>query len=1235
MIAPPTVYGGDELRELLAAERVTHCFLTPTALAAMDPAGLDDLVCVVSGGEACPPDLVARWAPGRRMHNGYGPTEATIAASISDPLTPGEPITLGHPAPGFRVRVLDRRLQPVPVGVLGELYLAGPALARGYHRRPGLTAGRFVAESGGERMYRTGDLVRWTADGQLVSLGRGDRQVKVRGNRIELGEVESCLTAAGSVGQAVADVRAVGPRGDLLIAYVVAAAGAAVDTARLHEALAARLPAYMVPAHIVVLSEMPMTVHGKRDRAALPTPDLGAEVSVGRAPSGAAEENLGLLFAEVLGLDTVGMEDSFFALGGDSIMSIQLVARAKAAGLSLTPRDVFDHPTVAGLAAVADSRVATRPATLEELPGGGVGDVPLTPILAWILRRSAGRIDRFSQSVLLALPHGVDRVTLEVAVQAVLDAHDMLRARLERDSGTESGWRMTVPDAASVTGRDVLTRVEVDSVDDAAFDVRAAAEADAAADRLDPAAGTMVQLVWFDGPSGTGRLLLVVHHAVVDGVSWRVLVPDLASAWAQASEGRVPELAPVGTSMRRWAHALEDVAPQRVGERPMWERILGGDDPAIGSRPLDSARDVMATSEVLTSEASPEVTEAVLAALPASLRADVLDGLLTALAMAVVRWRAERGVERSDVLVGVEGHGREEAAVPGADLTRTVGWFTTLSPVRPDLSSIDLGEAFTGGAAAGAAVKLVKEELRAIPDRGIGYGLLRGLAGESGARVRGWREPQIVFNYLGRIAGTAGVGRITAGAGGDPQAWLPTPRYGLGSAHDPQMPVTAVVDIAAGFVPRPGGAVLQSSWTFPTGVLDAADVHRLADLWHRALGALAAYANTEGAGGLTPSDVDLVPLDQAAIDALEARRPGLTDVWPLTPLQSGLLFHARLAERSVDAYIVQLVVGLHGRPSPERMRRAARTLLDRHPNLRVCFVEDDAGEVHQVVEGRVSLPWSEIDLSGLDGSAGRERWRELLAVDRSTPFVMDRAPLLRFTLVRTGAEEHRLLLTHHHILLDGWSTPLLLEELLALYAADREPTSAPAGDYRDYLTWLTAQDHASGVAEWRRALAGADGPTLLVPGDGSVLDPQAPLDPVLAPQAPLDAVVTLAEPGEATLTLPAEETAALVAVAREHGVTVNTVVQVAWALVLGALTGRTDVVFGATVSGRPPQVPGIEAMIGLFINTVPVRIAFDPAKASASCSVVCSRSRRRCSTTTTSGSPRSNGRRVRRRRSTP
>uniref|UniRef100_UPI003B8A65F8 non-ribosomal peptide synthase/polyketide synthase n=1 Tax=Rhodococcus sp. TaxID=1831 RepID=UPI003B8A65F8 len=1170
VIAPPTVYGGEALRQLLASEQVTHCIMTPTALA-MTPtvpeadgtADLDHLTCVLAAGEALPPDVAARWARGREMVNAYGPTETTVIGTAGTAPEPGGTVTIGGPIRGFRALVLDDRLRPVPVGTPGELYLAGPGLARGYHRRPALTAARFVAEPSGNpggRMYRTGDRVRWTAAGTLEYFGRGDRQIKLHGHRIELGEIDAALTRHPDVGQAVTDVRHVDRLGDRLVAYVVPAAGADIDTASLLESVAAWLPSYMVPRHVTVLPQIPMTVHGKLDRAALPDPVVTVEASASRPPATAAERTLAGVFADVLGLETVGVEDSFFDLGGDSIMSIQLVARVKAAGLSVTPRDVFDRRTVAALAAVA---VANEDAaeTLPELDGGGVGDVPLTPILAWLLRRAGHRIDRFAQSVLLHLPSGVREPDLIAATQAVLDRHDMLRARLEHGA---SGWRTDVLPIGAVDARDVVVRNPVRAFDDD-FDRRAAAESEAAADRLDPAAGRMVQVVWFDGPEGAGRLLVVVHHAVVDGVSWRVIVPDLAAAWARSVDGRNPALEPVGTSMRRWAHALRDIASDRAGELPLWENVVAGTDPPIGRRSLDPDRDVQATTDTLLVDAPAVDTTALLTTLPAAIHGSPQDVLLAALAMAVARWNSARGRDGGAVLLGIEGHGREEDAVPGADLSRTVGWFTTIRPVRPDLSRIDLDDAWGGGAAAGAAVKLVKEHLRGAPDHGIGYGVLTELDGDAGRRLR--TSPQVMLNYLGRLT----VADSPASGAGP---WMPVEVGGLGLTQDPDMPVSAPLDISAGVRSGADGAVLQASWTYATEVLDRAEVQRLAQLWTEALHGLAGYARTPGAGGLTPSDLGLVQLDQEGIDALEATRPGVVDVWPVTPLQAGLLFHARLVENSPDAYLIQLVIELRGEPARDRLRDAARVLLDRYPNLRACFVDDVGGETIQVIETDVAVPWHEVDLTGEAPAHLEQRWQALLGEDRATPFAMDRPPLLRFTLARVAPESYRLLLTHHHILLDGWSTPLLLQRLLMQYAVEADAAAPPpVGDYRDYLAWLSARDREASVAAWCRALSGATDPTLLVASD---------------------AVDTAGESHDVELVLSGSDTAALLRIARDHAVTPNTVLQVAWALVLGVLTGRTDVVFGATVSGRHADVPGIESMIGLFVNTVPVRIRLDP-----------------------------------------
>ncbi|WP_408642280.1 amino acid adenylation domain-containing protein, partial [Speluncibacter jeojiensis] len=612
VIAPNGLYGGTDLHALLADEHVTHAFITPAALASVDPAGLGDLRAIGTGGEACPPDLVSQWAPGRTMINAYGPTEATVATSMSDALVPGEPVTIGGPTRGCAEMVLDARLHPVPVGVAGDLYVAGAGLARGYHRRAGTTAERFVANpfgGPGERMYRTGDVVRWVRGQggtmQLEYLGRSDFQVKVRGFRIELGEIEAALAAHPAIARSAVATHTDGQGVSRLVGYVTAASDQ--DRPEAADVLAfvgTRLAPYMVPAALVVLDELPTSPTGKLDRRALPEPDFGARAGTGRAPVGEVESVLAGLFAEVLGLpaDTVGVDDSFFALGGDSIMSIQLVSRAKAAGLFLSPRDVFERKSVAGLAEIAVPLAAGESAVLEELPGGGVGEVALTPIVHWMLERAEATtpdgdyvdFGRHSQAALLSAPADLQMTTLTATVQAVLDRHDILRAQLFRDD--DGSWRMMVPPAGAVSASDMVRRIDVDADSrEPEFSPIVTRALDEAEDRLSPQQGQMLHVVWLVPAAGPGRLLVVAHHTVVDGVSWRVLVPDLASAFAQVSAGGSVELLPVGTSVRRWARGLVDSAGERSSELGLWRSVLDGPDPLIGSRPLDSAVDVAAS----------------------------------------------------------------------------------------------------------------------------------------------------------------------------------------------------------------------------------------------------------------------------------------------------------------------------------------------------------------------------------------------------------------------------------------------------------------------------------------------------------------------------------------------------------------------------------------------------------------------------------------------------------------
>ncbi|RZI53340.1 MAG: hypothetical protein EOP16_03420, partial [Pseudonocardia sp.] len=407
-------------------------FITTAALASLDPAGLAQLTDLVFGGEACPPELVARWAPGRRLYNAYGPTETTIMSNISEPMVPGHPITIGGPIRGVTELVLDSRLQPVPVGVPGELYLAGAGLARGYHRRPALTAERFVADPvrPGERMYRTGDIVRWTADHSIEYVGRTDFQVKVRGFRIELGEIDSTLMSEPDVGFAATLARR-GPAGDtLLVSYVVPASGRSLDTAVLTRHLADRLPSHMVPTSITVLDRIPLTAVGKLDRTALPEPDLLSGTGYDRVPVGPIEETVAGVFADVLGLGRVGADAVFFDIGGNSLSATRVMARLRALlGTECGVRDLFEAPAVAALAARIEHAGAEQSGRPVLVARTRPEDIPLSfaQQRMWFVNQLDITSAAYNIPIVVTLSGDLDVGALNSALTDVVARHESLR----------------------------------------------------------------------------------------------------------------------------------------------------------------------------------------------------------------------------------------------------------------------------------------------------------------------------------------------------------------------------------------------------------------------------------------------------------------------------------------------------------------------------------------------------------------------------------------------------------------------------------------------------------------------------------------------------------------------------------------------------------------------------------------------------------------------------------------
>ncbi|MFE5556456.1 amino acid adenylation domain-containing protein [Streptomyces sp. NPDC056544] len=1163
----------DRLQALLAEHAVTVADLPPALLPLLDPAALPALRFLSTGGEAPSGDAVDRWAvDGREVWNAYGPTEAAVSVTMHRVVPPshGRIPPIGRPMANHRAYVLDRALRLLPPGATGELCVAGAGLARGYAGRAAMTADRFVPDPfcgvPGARMYRTGDLVRWSARGELEFLGRVDRQVKINGHRIELGEIEAVLGRQPSVGQAAVVVHAPAGGARRLVAFVAPPGdgGPAPEPELLAAELGRLLPGYIVPRTFVAVDRLPLTASGKVDRARLHVPEAADRPEHPERAYGATELALATLFSEALGTAATP-DDNFFELGGDSIAALSLTSRARARGFSFTLREVFAHKTAAALAAAVGepghgSLRAAGPALPEH------GPLPATPVMRWLLD-GPGPIGRFSQSMVLALPEGADDATLVRVLQSVVDRHGALR--LGVTAGPE-GPLCTVGEPGSVDVSRLYRTVGVAGSDGSARTAIVAEAAREAAGQLDPAASVMLRAVRFDaGGASPDRLLLCVHHLAVDGVSWRILTADLAAAWEAAVAGRPLPAADGDVPFRAWAHhlALQARSPEVLAELPFWRSTL--ETPGAGPDPRepwhrvpDPARDTAGTTRTLTLDLPAEVAGPLLAKVPGALRTGPAEVLLAGLVLAGHRLRSP-GSAPGSLLVDLEGHGRVDRT-GRHDLARTVGWFTTQYPVRFDLDGLDLDAAARGGDALAELVARIHAAVASVPDHGTGFGLLSRLDPRSAAQLSGLPRPRVLFNYLGRFSG------------GDGAPWSPAPEAGgLRADVDPAMPVEHALQIDAMAVDGADGPSFTAVVTHPQALLTDAEADALVAAWDEALRLLAGWTGAARPRRLTPRDLPLVRLTQPETDALAARYPGLADVLPLSPLQEGLFFHSAFDTGAMDAYTGQIVLTLDGALAEDALRTACDRLLRRHTALRSAFTDQGLDRPVQIVVESAGAPWEAVDLGGL-GAADRQReWERLLAADRARRFDLEQPPLVRFTLVRFGAGEHRLVMTNHHIVWDGWSSAVLLRELLTGYAehagSHGPGDTGPAAEgvpYRSHLDWLARQDDDAAQAAWSAALAGLEEPTLLGAADPNRID---------------------ALPERAPVELSAELTARLTARARTAGVTLNSVVQGLWAVLLGRVTGRDDVVFGGTVSGRTADVAGIEDMVGLLINTLPVR----------------------------------------------
>ncbi|MFV3291356.1 amino acid adenylation domain-containing protein, partial [Pseudomonas sp. NY11955] len=1085
---------------------------------------------LILGGEACSWGLLEKireLRPGCRVINHYGPTETTVGVLTFEPdqPVPGcRTVPVGRPLGNACAHVLDGYLNPLAAHVAGELYLGGQGVAQGYLGQPGLTAERFVPTEGGARLYRTGDRARLAADGLIEFIGRADDQVKIRGYRVEPGEVGRLLAGLPAVSEAV--VLALPLDSDAerlqLVAYVVADAG--VTEQQLQAQLQARLPEYMVPAQIMLLERLPLTANGKLDKRALPAPGAVSRGYV--APQGEIEEKLAAVWADVLKLEQVGSSDNFFELGGDSILSLQIIARAKRQGIKITPKQLFEQQTIAQLAQVAKRIEAKQPlAAAPAVDTTTSGEVALLPAQARFFEMDVAQPAHWNQSVLLKPASPVQLRQLEAALRAVVEQHDALRLRFTRGDGQWQARFQPLDNAPLLRQHNLAALGELEA---AGNEVQAS---------LNLEHGPLLRGELFDFAEGQQRLLLVVHHLVVDGVSWRVLLEDLQEAYRQLLNGQAVSLPAKSASVKTWAERLTAHAgtPALQAQCSYWLQALAGGNVEL---PRDNPQGSLDNSHARTaaSRLDAERTAKLLKQAPAAYRTQINDLLLTALARTLCQWSRQ-----DNVLIQLEGHGREDL-FDDLDLSRTVGWFTSLFPVRLTPEH-DLGQ----------SIKAIKEQLRAVPDKGIGYGLLRYLGD---TEVRGQLEraaqARVTFNYLGQF---------DASFTGEADA-LFTPS---GESAGRNQCAGAQLGNWLSITGQVYGGELFLEWTYSADVHHPATIERLAQAYEQALAELVEHCCDARHQGVTPSDFPLAALTQAQLDSLPLAAAQIADVYPLSPMQQGMLFHT-LYDQQAGNYINQLRVDVQGL-DVQRFQQAWQATLDAHDILRSGFVlQGELEQAVQVVRKAVELPFSEHDWRGQP--ALEQALQTLAEAERQRGFDLAAAPLLRLVLVRTGDASHHLIYTNHHILMDGWSTSRLLGEVLQRYAGVEPP--AQATHYRDYIAWLQGQDAAVAEAFWKAQLATLDEPTRLaqaIAGKAGAADTGY---------------------GDYRQAFDREQTARIEAFARANRVTVNTLVQSAWLLLLQRCTGQASVCFGATVAGRPADLPGVEEQIGLFINTLPV-----------------------------------------------
>lgn len=1094
-----------------------------------------------------------------KLINLYGPTEATVDVSYYNCSASAllEHIPIGKPIDNINLYVVDKKMYLQPIGVVGELCIAGDGLARGYLNNVSLTEERFINNpfKPGQRIYRTGDLARWLPDGNIEFLGRMDHQVKIKGFRIELGEIEANLIAHPEIKEAVVTSRKQ-KNGNYLCAYLRVNHTEPDEESsfrdqkwlkyesgsRFRDYLAAILPDYMVPSYFIVMEDFPRNFSGKIDRNALPGPDIlyDTEQMLKYSAQYAPPRNkmecvLVKVWESVLGREHIGINENFFMIGGDSIKAIQIVSRMQKYQYKVEIKDIFKYPVISQLA----SKMTGYQRTADQSTISGT--LPLTPIQHEFFQSCKIEHWHYNQAVMFHNSEAFDEIVIETIFKKIQQHHDALRTSFQVSNGTVLQMCHGLDYPFSLQRYDLRNcdywRNELD---------RKCQELEAS---ICLEKGPMMKLGLFHADDGD-RLLIVIHHLVVDGVSWRILFEDMETLYQQHLNGKPLELPPKTDSYKLWSEQLSAYATNEslLAQNDYWEQSAL--QISILKRDFDR-ENYIKDNRSLAFYLKEEDTSLLLTGINHAFGTQIRDILLTALGLSI-----KESFGNDLVYVALEGHGREEI-IEGIDVSRTVGWFTSVYPILLDVSCRNNENSLQ------RHIKEIKESLHRVPQKGIGYGILKHLTPSSlGKGNPVCRKPQIRFNYLGQF--DVEMKKLSFKVANESVGNLQS----LNGKGEYELEVNGMIR----------NNQLMMSVTYSIEQYKEATIEAFLANYKKKLEQIIHYCSSRIEKTFTPSDFTYKGLSIDEVDAIIARTDGvIEDIYPLTPMQEGLLFHA-LYDRTSSAYFEQMSYRLNGTLEVDVVKKSLHRLVERHTALRTVFLHKDVERPLQLVMEQMDVDFYYEDISHFDLEVEKEAFvSEYKKKDRERSFNLENSVPMRMGLIRTASTDYNFIWSFHHILMDGWCIGILMGEYSEIYDSFLENHAyhlPPVKPYSNYIQWLESRDREKSRIFW-----------------SGYLDDYKELAGIPFPVAPAADKKESLNVQTAFLLSP-EETQQLKNLAASFQVTLNTVIRTIWGVILAKYNHLRDVVFGAVVSGRPSEIDGIESMVGLFLNTIPVRIRF-------------------------------------------